>query len=45
VDWARFYLTKAGYLDSSERGVWSLTRKTVYVVNEEFFREFMSADK
>ncbi len=25
VDWARFYLAKAGYIDSSERGVWSLT--------------------
>jgi restriction system protein len=27
VDWARFYLVRAGYLDSSERGVWSLTPK------------------
>src|SRR5262245_58563149 len=25
VDWARFYLVRAGYLDSSKRGVWSLT--------------------
>src|SRR5207342_2927692 len=25
VDWARFYLARAGYLDSSTRGVWSLT--------------------
>jgi restriction system protein len=25
VDWARFYLVRAGYLDSSTRGVWSLT--------------------
>jgi restriction system protein len=25
VDWARFYLVKAGYIVSSERGVWSLT--------------------
>lgn len=25
VAWARFYLTKAGYLDSSRRGVWSIT--------------------
>jgi restriction system protein len=25
VDWARFYLAKAGYIDSSKRGVWSLT--------------------
>lgn len=25
VDWARFYLAKAGYIDASTRGVWSLT--------------------
>ncbi len=25
VNWARFYLAKAGYIDSSTRGVWSLT--------------------
>jgi restriction system protein len=25
VDWARFYLAKAGYIDASKRGVWSLT--------------------
>ncbi|MDV3002435.1 MAG: Mrr restriction system protein (plasmid) [Chroococcopsis gigantea SAG 12.99] len=27
VAWARFYLVKAGFLDSSRRGVWSLTDK------------------
>ncbi|HEV3260206.1 MAG TPA: restriction endonuclease [Gemmataceae bacterium] len=27
VDWARYYLARAGYLDSSRRGVWSLTDK------------------
>jgi restriction system protein len=27
VHWARFYLVKAGYIDSSRRGVWSLTEK------------------
>lgn len=27
VHWARFYLVKAGYLDSSKRGVWTLTDK------------------
>jgi restriction system protein len=27
VHWARFYLAKAGYVDSSTRGVWSLTEK------------------
>ncbi|MGA7119908.1 MAG: restriction endonuclease [Polyangiaceae bacterium] len=25
IAWGRFYLAKAGYLDSSQRGVWSLT--------------------
>lgn len=27
VAWARFYLAKAGYLDSSQRGIWTLTEK------------------
>lgn len=27
VAWARFYLVREGYLDSSKRGVWSLTEK------------------
>lgn len=27
VHWARFYLVKAGYIDSSQRGVWSLTER------------------
>jgi restriction system protein len=27
VAWARFYLVKAGYLSSSQRGVWGLTEK------------------
>lgn len=27
VHWARFYLVKAGYIDSSQRGVWNLTEK------------------
>jgi restriction system protein len=27
VNWARFYLVRAGYLDSSKRGIWSLTDK------------------
>lgn len=27
VAWARFYLVKAGYIDSSYRGVWTLTEK------------------
>lgn len=27
VQWARFYLSKAGFISSSERGVWALTDK------------------
>ncbi len=27
VNWARLYLVHAGYLDSSKRGIWSLTEK------------------
>ena len=30
VAWARFYLAKAGYIDSSKRGVWSLTEKGMH---------------
>ena len=27
IYWAKFYLAKAGYIDSSKGGVWSLTEK------------------
>ncbi|MFV9504876.1 MAG: winged helix-turn-helix domain-containing protein [Oscillochloridaceae bacterium umkhey_bin13] len=27
VHWAKFYLSRAGYIDSTTRGVWSLTEK------------------
>ncbi|HUG44272.1 MAG TPA: restriction endonuclease [Acidobacteriota bacterium] len=27
VGWARYYLVRAGYIDSSRRGVWALTKK------------------
>jgi restriction system protein len=27
IQWARFYLAQAGYIDSSKRGIWSLTEK------------------
>ena len=27
IYWAKFYLANAGYIDSSKRGVWSLTEK------------------
>lgn len=29
ISWARFYLVKTGYMDSSQRGIWSLTEKGV----------------
>lgn len=29
VQWARLYLVRAGYLDSSRRGIWSLTEKGI----------------
>lgn len=38
VAWARFYLVRSGYLDSSRRGVWSLTevgRKTENLSDEQ----------
>jgi hypothetical protein len=27
IHWARYYLAQSGYIDSSKRGVWSLTKK------------------
>jgi restriction system protein len=33
VHWARFYLAKGGYVDSSTRGVWSLTEKGQTIPN------------
>ena len=30
VAWARFYLSKAGFIASSRRGVWSLTENNQY---------------
>lgn len=48
VAWARFYLAKAGHLDSSRRGVWSLTEKGKSAVGMthpqamELFREVHS---
>jgi len=42
VDWARFYLAKAGFIDSSIRGVWSLTEKgrNVHLSHDEAVRLF-----
>lgn len=36
ISWARFFLVRLGYLDSSQRGVWSLTDKSLKVkLNED----------
>ena len=38
IGWARFLLVKIGYLDSSQRGIWSLTEKSY---KEEITDEFL----
>src|SRR5262245_39176582 len=50
IDWARFYLAKSGYLDSSRRGVWAVTEKgrNAHLSPEnvrEIAREVNSAEK
>ena len=47
VQWARFYLTKAGYISSSERGVWALTDKgrNKSLEQEESLRVFQEIHK
>jgi restriction system protein len=30
IHWSRLYLVKTGYIDSSQRGIWSLTEKGLY---------------
>ena len=50
VHWARFYLSKAGYIDSSQRGVWSLTKKGLTTTIDHdmaltIFREVQAAIK
>jgi restriction system protein len=44
VSWARFYLAKADLIDSSTRGVWSLTEKgrNTKLSNEEALRLFQN---
>lgn len=45
IAWARFYLVKAGLLDSSRRGVWSLTDdglKQINMTHEEAVKLFKS---
>ncbi|MCK4822271.1 restriction endonuclease, partial [bacterium] len=47
VQWARLYLVRTGYLDSSKRGVWSLTEKGLKseTVEMDIMRIFKSAQK
>jgi len=47
VQWARLYLVRAGYLDSSKRGIWSLTEKGINTDTETFdaFATFRSVQK
>jgi restriction system protein len=44
VDWARFYLAKAEFIDASTRGVWSLTEKgrNVRLSNSEALQLFQN---
>lgn len=43
VHWARFYLAKTGYIDSSKRGVWALTEKgqNVHELTEDQLKEII----
>jgi restriction system protein len=49
VAWARFYLNREGLLDSSQRGIWSLTEKgskthLTYADAQEIFRRQVQID-
>jgi len=47
VNWARFYLVRAGLIDSSVRGVWNLTEKgrTTSMTNEQAVELFQQIHK
>jgi restriction system protein len=36
IQWARFYLVQAGIIDSSKRGIWSLTEKGLSIDTKSF---------
>lgn len=44
VNWARFYLFKAGYIDNSQRGIWRLTNigLDANLKNEDVYKLFKS---
>lgn len=47
VAWAKFYLAKAGYIDASKRGVWSLTEKglNANITDKESLKIFQQVQK
>jgi restriction system protein len=47
IGWARFYLAKAGYLDASQRGVWTLTEagRQAHLDPDATFELFKSVHK
>jgi restriction system protein len=47
VAWAKFYLAKAGYIDASKRGVWSLTEKglNANITDKESLKIFQEVQK
>lgn len=47
VNWARLYLVRAGYFDSSKRGIWSLTEKgmSLDLSNFDVLETFKQAQK
>lgn len=47
VAWAKFYLAKAGYIDASKRGVWSLTEKGINanITDKEALKIFQGVQK
>jgi restriction system protein len=47
VQWSRLYLVRAGYLDSSRRGIWSLTEKGIQtdVATFDPYAVFQAAQK
>lgn len=47
VAWARFYLVRAGFIDSSKRGVWALTEigRSKHLSHEESLRVFKNVQQ
>ena len=47
IAWAKFYLAKAGYIDASKRGVWSLTEKGINanITDKEALKIFQGVQK